>query len=134
MGTMAKIKFKVRKFMAKLKLRRRFAKDAKATAKHEERLARVQRVSEGTEHRIERSMDVMVAARRSVYGAHMLPRTTNFGVTPEEARELHQSQQAYNAAHATVCKDVATPDGGGIWDGGASKDDDATGNPNPNLI
>ncbi|CVL02679.1 uncharacterized protein FMAN_00181 [Fusarium mangiferae] len=58
---------------------------------HEERLARVQRV-EGTEHRIERSMDVMVAARRSMYGADMLPRTTNFGVTPEDARELHQNQ------------------------------------------
>ncbi|SCV50745.1 related to mei2 protein [Fusarium fujikuroi] len=139
------------------------------------------RLSEGTEHRIERSMDVMVAARRSMYGADMLPRTTNFGVTPEEARELnkkqhgsvlklvclgipggcmmlspflwavrfyvivgeaehiiytvfsnttnfgvtpeearelHQSQKAYDAAKAT-----AAPDGGGIWDGGASKDD-----------
>ncbi|KAG4279209.1 hypothetical protein FPRO04_05750 [Fusarium proliferatum] len=136
---------------------------------------------EGTEHRIERSMDVMVAARRSMYGADMLPRTTNFGVTPEEARELnkkqhgsvlklvcldlpggcmmlspflwavrfyvivgeaehiiyvifsnttnfgvtpeearelHQSQKAHDAAKAT-----AAPDGGGIWDGGASKDD-----------
>ncbi|QGI75230.1 unnamed protein product [Fusarium fujikuroi] len=127
----------------------------------------------GTEHRIERSMDVMVAARRSMYGADMLPRTTNFGVTPEEARELnkkqhgsvlklwlhdvvtvplggtilcnrrggrayhlffsnttnfgvtpeearelHQSQKAYDGAKAT-----AAPDGGGIWDGGASKDD-----------
>ncbi|KAI1053512.1 hypothetical protein LB506_012448 [Fusarium annulatum] len=135
----------------------------------------------GTEHRIERSMDVMVAARRSMYGADMLPRTTNFGVTPEEARELnkkqhgsvlklvclglpggcmmlspflwavrfyvivgeaehiiyvifsnttnfgvtpeearelHQSQKAHDAAKAT-----AAPDGGGIWDGGASKDD-----------
>ncbi|KAF5627164.1 mei2-like protein [Fusarium sp. NRRL 25303] len=133
MGTMAKIKFKVRKFMAKIKLRRRFAKDAKADAKHEERLARVQRV-EGTEHRIERSMDVMVAARRSMYGADMLPRTTNFGVTPEEARELHEKQKAYNTANSTVVKDVATQRDGGIWDGGASKDDDATGNPNPNLI
>ncbi|CZR35683.1 uncharacterized protein FPRO_00194 [Fusarium proliferatum ET1] len=139
------------------------------------------RFSEGTEHRIERSMDVMVAARRSMYGADMLPRTTNFGVTPEEARELnkkqhgsvlklvclglpggcmmlspflwavrfyvivgeaehiiyvifsnttnfgvtpeearelHQSQKAHDAAKAT-----AAPDGGGIWDGGASKDD-----------
>ncbi|VTT73745.1 unnamed protein product [Fusarium fujikuroi] len=137
--------------------------------------------NEGTEHRIERSMDVMVAARRSMYGADMLPRTTNFGVTPEEARELnkkqhgsvlklvclglpggcmmlspflwavrfyvivgeaehiiyvifsnttkfgvtpeearelHQSQKAYDGAKAT-----AAPDGGGIWDGGASKDD-----------
>ncbi|CVL02956.1 uncharacterized protein FPRN_00177 [Fusarium proliferatum] len=99
-------------------------------------------------------MYVMVAARRSMYGADMLPRTTNFGVTPEEARELnkkqhgsvlklvclglpgvfsnttnfgvtpeearelHQSQKAYDAAKAT-----AAPDGGGIWDGGASKDD-----------
>ncbi|KLO86518.1 Uncharacterized protein LW93_11294 [Fusarium fujikuroi] len=44
--------------------------------------------------------------------------TTNFGVTPEEARELHQSQKAYDGAKAT-----AAPDGGGIWDGGASKDD-----------
>ncbi|KAG4295174.1 hypothetical protein FPRO06_01758 [Fusarium proliferatum] len=68
---------------------------------HEERLARVQRV-EGTEHRTERSFS----------------NTTNFGVTPEEARELHQSQKAYDAAKAT-----AAPDGGGIWDGGASKDD-----------
>ncbi|KAF5697824.1 mei2-like protein [Fusarium globosum] len=139
------------------------------------------RLSEGTEHRIERSMDVMVAVRRSMYGADMLPRTTNFGVTPEEAlelnkkqhgsvlklvclglpggcmmsspflwavrfyvivgeaehiiyvifsnttnfgvtpeeaRELHQSQKASDAAKVT-----AAPDGGGIWDGGASKDD-----------
>ncbi|KLP00966.1 mei2 protein [Fusarium fujikuroi] len=44
--------------------------------------------------------------------------TTKFGVTPEEARELHQSQKAYDGAKAT-----AAPDGGGIWDGGASKDD-----------
>ncbi|KAI1023225.1 hypothetical protein LB503_000278 [Fusarium chuoi] len=133
MGTMAKIKFKVRKFMAKIKLRRRFAKDAKAAAKHEERLSQVQRV-EGTEHRIERSVDVMVAARRSMYGAHMLPRTTNFGVTPEEARELHENQKAYDTANAIVGKDDVTQKDGGIWDGGAAKDDDATGNHNPNLI
>ncbi|KAI1029255.1 hypothetical protein LB505_006241 [Fusarium chuoi] len=150
---------------------------------HEERLAQVQRV-EGTEHRIERSVDVMVAARRSVYGAQMLPRTTNFGVTPaearelhenqhrsdlklvclglpggcmmlspffwpvrfhvivggaehiiyvifsnttnfgvtpEEARELHEKQKAYNAANATVGKDAVTQQDGGIWDGTPTK-------------
>ncbi|KAF5611883.1 mei2-like protein [Fusarium subglutinans] len=47
-------------------------------------------------------------ARRSVYGAEMLPRTTDFGVTPEEAKALHQKQKAsQNAA--------------GIWDGSAPK-------------
>ncbi|KAF5623716.1 mei2-like protein [Fusarium sp. NRRL 25303] len=137
----------------------------------------------GTEHRIERSMDVMVAARRSMYGADMLPRTTNFGVTPEEARELHQNQhrsdlklvclglpggcmmlspffwsvrfyvivgggrayhlffsnttnfgvtheearelhekqQAYNAANATAGKGAVTQQDGGIWDGTQTK-------------
>ncbi|KAI1012600.1 hypothetical protein LB504_008439 [Fusarium proliferatum] len=149
----------------------------------------------GTEHRIERSMDVMVAARRSMYGADMLPRTTNFGVTPEEARELnkkqqgsvlklvclglpggymmlspffwavrfyvivggaehtiyscppsqhansqtvfsnttnfgvtpeearelHEKQQAYNAANATVGKGAVTQQDGGIWDGTQTK-------------
>ncbi|KAF5647510.1 mei2-like protein [Fusarium tjaetaba] len=110
MGKVAKIKFKVRKFFAKIKVRRLLAKDAAATTAaanvaHEERLAQVQRV-DGTEHKIERSMDVMVAARRSVYGAHMLPQTTQFGVSVEEARELHEKQKA-----------AAAQDGGGIWDG-----------------
>ncbi|KAF4958044.1 hypothetical protein FGADI_2674 [Fusarium gaditjirri] len=31
-------------------------------------------------------------SRRSVYGAHAIPRTVNFGVTPEEARALHRKQ------------------------------------------
>lgn len=31
-------------------------------------------------------------ARRTVYGAHMLPQTTDFGVTPNEARALHKKQ------------------------------------------
>ncbi|KAJ4112215.1 hypothetical protein NW765_015284 [Fusarium oxysporum] len=34
----------------------------------------------------------MEAARRTVYGAHMLPQTTDFGVTPDEARALHKKQ------------------------------------------
>ncbi|KAF5688965.1 mei2-like protein [Fusarium circinatum] len=119
MGKLEKIKFKLRKIKAKLKVRRLLAKDAKADSKHENRLAQVHRV-EGTEHRIERSMDVMVAARRSVYGAEMLPRTTNFGVTPEEARELHRQQKEYDAANVKgVSKDAAVQDRGGIWDGGA---------------
>ncbi|KAF5973010.1 mei2-like protein [Fusarium bulbicola] len=119
MGKLEKIKFNLRKIKAKLKVRRLLAKDAKADTKHENRLAQVHRV-EGTEHRIERSMDVMVAARRSMYGADMLPRTTAFGVTPEEARELHKKQQAYDAANGNdAAKDAAVQDGGGIWDGGA---------------
>ncbi|PNP80096.1 hypothetical protein FNYG_06806 [Fusarium nygamai] len=128
MGKAAKIKFKVRKFLAKIKIRRRLKKDAAAAANvaHEERLAQVHRV-EGTEHRIERSMDVMVAARRSMYGADMLPRTTAFGVTVEEARELHKKQQAYNAGKQTATQDAATQDGG-IWDGGTPKDDGAPDN------
>ncbi|KAF5603069.1 mei2-like protein [Fusarium pseudocircinatum] len=109
---MDKIKFKVRKLFAKVKVRRLLAKDAKAAdVTHEERLGQVQRV-EGTEHRIERSMDVMVAARRSVYGAHMLPQTTEFGVSAEEARQLHQKQKAEDTAKA-----AAAQDDGGIWDG-----------------
>ncbi|KAF5988283.1 mei2-like protein [Fusarium coicis] len=113
MGKVAKIKFKMRKLLAKIKVRRLLAKDAKATdVTHEERLTQVHRVSDGTEHKIERSMDVMVAARRSVYGADMLPRTTAFGVTIEEARQLHRKQKEDNAAQAT-----AAQDGGGIWDG-----------------
>ncbi|KAF5558628.1 mei2-like protein [Fusarium mexicanum] len=120
MGKFEKLKFKLRKLKAKFKVRRLLAKDAKgADIKHENRLAQVHRV-EGTEHRIERSMDVMVAARRSMYGADMLPRTTAFGVTPEEARELHKKQQAYDAANGIdAAKDAAAQDGGGIWDGGA---------------
>ncbi|KAH7213736.1 hypothetical protein BKA60DRAFT_543288 [Fusarium oxysporum] len=35
---------------------------------------------------------VMEAARRTVYGANMLPQTTDFGVTPDEARALHKKQ------------------------------------------
>ncbi|EXA54606.1 hypothetical protein FOVG_02025 [Fusarium oxysporum f. sp. pisi HDV247] len=35
---------------------------------------------------------VMEAARRTVYGANMLPQTTDFGVTPDEARALHRKQ------------------------------------------
>ncbi|KAH7182027.1 hypothetical protein DER46DRAFT_568607 [Fusarium sp. MPI-SDFR-AT-0072] len=31
-------------------------------------------------------------ARRAVYGANMLPRTTDFGVTPDQARALHKKQ------------------------------------------
>ncbi|KAF5720341.1 mei2-like protein [Fusarium mundagurra] len=120
MGTMDKVKFKVRKFLAKFKVRRILKKDAAAASHvaHEERLAQVHRV-EGTEHRIERSMDVMVAARRSVYGANMLPRTTEFGVTVEEARELHEKQKAHDATKAAAAEDAAAQDGGGIWDGSA---------------
>ncbi|KAF5969937.1 mei2-like protein [Fusarium bulbicola] len=55
-------------------------------------------------------------ARRSVYGADMLPHTTDFGVTPEEARALHKKQQVEDAA-----KDAAVQSGGGIWDGSAPK-------------
>ncbi|KAF4494690.1 hypothetical protein FAGAP_9176 [Fusarium agapanthi] len=135
MGTIEKIKFKLRKLKAKFKVRRLLAKDAKAgNVEHENRLAQVHRV-EGTEHRIERAVDVMVAARRSVYGAEMLPRTTDFGVTPEEARELHRKQQAYDAANVKhAAKDAAVQDGGGIWDGSAPKNDAPTGNDNASLI
>ncbi|KAF5551775.1 mei2-like protein [Fusarium napiforme] len=117
MGKVAKIKFKVRKFLAKIKIRRRLKKDAAAASNvaHEERLAQVQRV-EGTEHKIERSLDVMVAARRSMYGADMLPRTTAFGVSVEEARHLKQKQEAEDAAKQ-VGEGAAAQDGGGIWDG-----------------
>ncbi|EMT64774.1 hypothetical protein FOC4_g10007458 [Fusarium odoratissimum] len=31
-------------------------------------------------------------ARRTVYGVNMLPQTTDFGVTPDEARALHKKQ------------------------------------------
>ncbi|KAG5799465.1 hypothetical protein H9Q69_001493 [Fusarium xylarioides] len=62
------------------------------------------------------AVDVMVAARRSVYGAHMLPRTTDFGVTVEEARQLKKKQEAEDAAKQ-VAEGAAVQDGGGIWDG-----------------
>ena len=48
----------------------------------------------------------------------MLPQTTEFGVTMEEARELHKRQKAYNDGKQTASQDAATQDGG-IWDGGA---------------
>ncbi|KAG5750309.1 hypothetical protein H9Q69_007744 [Fusarium xylarioides] len=116
MGIAAKLMFKIRKIKNKIKIRRRLKKDAAAAnVAHEERLAQVHRV-EGTEHKIERSMDVMVAARRSVYGAHMLPRTTDFGVSVEEARHLKQKQEAEDAAKQ-VAEGAAAQDGGGIWDG-----------------
>ncbi|KAF4502736.1 hypothetical protein FAGAP_1039 [Fusarium agapanthi] len=78
-------------------------------------------------------------ARRSMYGADMLPRTTDFGVTPEEARELHQKQQAYDAANVNAGKEAAAQDAavrgdGGIWDGSAPKDDVPTGNDNAKLV
>ncbi|KAF5685200.1 mei2-like protein [Fusarium denticulatum] len=121
MGMAAKLMFKIRKIKNKFKIRRRLKKDAAAAGNvaHEERLAQVHRV-EGTEHRIERSMDVMVAARRSMYGADMLPRTTAFGVSVEEARQLKKKQEAEDAAK----------DGGGIWDGTQTQND----NPINNLI
>ncbi|KAF5582378.1 mei2-like protein [Fusarium pseudoanthophilum] len=53
-----------------------------------------------------------LVARRSVYGADMLPRTTEFGVSVEEARHLKKKQKADDTAKAT-----AAQDGGGIWDG-----------------
>ncbi|KAF5624739.1 mei2-like protein [Fusarium tjaetaba] len=58
-----------------------------------------------------------LVARRSVYGAHMLPRTTEFGVTIEEARHLKQKQKAANAGKGVAAQDAATQDGGGIWCG-----------------
>ncbi|KAF5601031.1 mei2-like protein [Fusarium pseudoanthophilum] len=121
MGKLAKIKFKIRKIFAKIKVQRRLKKDAAATTAaanvaHEERLAQVQRV-EGTEHRIERSMDVMVAARRSVYGAHMVPQTTEFGVTIEEARKIKKKQEADDAAKAAASQKAVIREDGGIWDG-----------------
>ncbi|TVY70211.1 hypothetical protein Focb16_v000215 [Fusarium oxysporum f. sp. cubense] len=36
--------------------------------------------------------DDRTTARRTVYGANMLPQTTDFGVTPDEARALHKKQ------------------------------------------
>ncbi|KAG9506635.1 hypothetical protein J7337_000168 [Fusarium musae] len=59
-----------------------------------------------------------LVARRSGCGAHMLPQTTEFGVTVEEARELHKRQKAYNDGKQTASQDAAIQDGG-IWDGGA---------------
>ncbi|KAF6528796.1 hypothetical protein FoTM2_001677 [Fusarium oxysporum f. sp. vasinfectum] len=38
------------------------------------------------------STPVARRARRTVYGANMLPQTTDFGVTPDEARALHKKQ------------------------------------------
>ncbi|KAF5249597.1 hypothetical protein FANTH_5104 [Fusarium anthophilum] len=85
MGNLEKLKFKLRKLKAKLKVRRLLAKDAKADTKHEIlRLASLERV------------------------ISLL----------EEARALHEKQQAYDAANVKgVAKDAAVQDGGGIWDG-----------------
>ncbi|KAF4945573.1 hypothetical protein FGADI_11829 [Fusarium gaditjirri] len=118
MGLLAKIKFKLRKVRAKYRARKRLRQGASETVMvpvaepvtHEERLAQVHRV-EGTEHRIEPAVDVLVASRRSVYGAHMVPRTVNFGVTPEEARTLHAKQAAEDAAKASGEEKEAIPDG-----------------------
>ncbi|PNP77714.1 hypothetical protein FNYG_08795 [Fusarium nygamai] len=65
----------------------------------------------------------MVAARRSMYGADMLPRTTEFGVTVEEARELHQKQKADDTGEGTAAQDAAIHKDGGIWDGTQIKND-----------
>ncbi|KAG7420942.1 hypothetical protein LZL87_005483 [Fusarium oxysporum] len=121
MGLITKLKFKLRKVRAKYLARKRLAQGAAEPIAHEERLAQVHRV-EGTEHRIERGIDVMEAARRSVYGAHMLPRTTDFGVSPEEARALHKKQQYEDGAKKAV-KDSDVQEEAGIWDGGPTKDD-----------
>ncbi|EWY92692.1 hypothetical protein FOYG_06182 [Fusarium oxysporum NRRL 32931] len=120
MGLIAKLKFKLRKVRAKYLARKRLAQGAEPIA-HGERLAQVHRV-EGTEHRIERGIDVMEAARRSVYGAHMLPQTTDFGVSPEEARALHKKQQDEDRAKKTA-NESDVQEEAGIWDGSPTKDD-----------
>ncbi|KAF5619012.1 mei2-like protein [Fusarium sp. NRRL 52700] len=51
------------------------------------------------------------------HGADMLPRTVDFGVTPEEARELHRKQQAYDGGKKPAGQDTAVQKDGGIWDG-----------------
>ncbi|KAF5715772.1 meiosis mei2 [Fusarium mundagurra] len=77
---MAKIKFKDRKFLAKLKVRRILKKDAAAANVAHEALGPVS---------LERVICLL-----------------------EEARALHEKQQAYDAG-----KKTAAQDGGGIWDG-----------------
>ncbi|KAF5556721.1 meiosis mei2 [Fusarium phyllophilum] len=45
------------------------------------------------------------------------PPTTDFGVTLEEARELHEKQKANDAGKVTAAQDAAVQKDGGIWDG-----------------
>ncbi|RKK30002.1 hypothetical protein BFJ63_vAg6026 [Fusarium oxysporum f. sp. narcissi] len=53
----------------------------------------------------------MKAARRTVYGAHMLPQTTDFGVTPDEARALHKKQHESDSKMAEYIIDFFQPRG-----------------------
>ncbi|KAF4343223.1 hypothetical protein FBEOM_2814 [Fusarium beomiforme] len=64
---------------------------------HTAMLAQVQRI-DGTEHRIEPSIDVLVAARRSMRCPEDLPVTRDFGVTIAEARAINQRQNAATAS------------------------------------
>ncbi|PCD44758.1 hypothetical protein AU210_000213 [Fusarium oxysporum f. sp. radicis-cucumerinum] len=50
-------------------------------------------------------------ARRTVYGAHMLPQTTDFGVTPDEARALHKKQHESDSKMAEYIIDFFQPRG-----------------------
>ncbi|EXK46515.1 hypothetical protein FOXG_10999 [Fusarium oxysporum f. sp. lycopersici 4287] len=106
----------------------------------------------------------MEAARRTVYGAHMLPQTTDFGVTPDEARALHKKQHESDSKmffqprgirskgkNATVlypqgsptvasaqsqaaAEDAAIQEEDGIFDGGPTKDFGTTGDDNPGNL
>ncbi|KAM5379715.1 hypothetical protein ACJA88_005143 [Fusarium oxysporum] len=107
---------------------------------------------------------VMEAALRTVYGAHMLPQTTDFGVTPDEARALHKKQHESDfkmffqprgirskGKNATVlypqgsptvasaqsqaaAEDAAIQVEDGIFDGGPTKDFGTTGDDNPGNL
>ncbi|KAF5693741.1 mei2-like protein [Fusarium denticulatum] len=72
---------------------------------------------------VEAAVMCMVAARRSMYGADMLPRTTAFGVSVEGARQLHQKQKTDDTAKA-----AAAQDGDEIWDGTQTENDNQINN------
>jgi hypothetical protein len=71
----------------------------------------------------------MEAARRSVYGAHMVPRTTDFGVTTEQARALNVKQHQEDASKA-----AADQQEDAIFDGGSTKDVATADNDNINKL
>ncbi|KAH7269375.1 uncharacterized protein BKA55DRAFT_532028 [Fusarium redolens] len=128
MAFFMKLRQKWRKMRARYHARKRLAKRAAEHDAHEIRLSQVQRVA-GTEHRIERGIDVMEAARRSVYGAHMVPRTTDFGVTTEQARALNVKQHQEDASKA-----AADQQEDAIFDGGSTKDVATADNDNINKL
>ncbi|KAF4333532.1 hypothetical protein FBEOM_12644 [Fusarium beomiforme] len=84
---------------------------------------------EGTEHRIEPSVDVLVAARRSMRCPEDLPVTWDFGVTIAKARAINQRQNAATAGPA-ASQQNSSDDIAVYSDEDSAKEVDQAGNTN----